>query len=255
MPPAGQRGPRTGEFPVPREFLSCVNLTRGRSSFFDNKGAVAGVFSVAAIVVFGAIITAIVLAKRRAARLQDEEDMTYFEKYPNPQENNRSASPTSFTGGFDNLNSTDTPMSHAATDAYPDRAMHYGLPTMAEYNQPQPMEINFNNAVDYPPGMAYNPAQYGGYEGAYGNAAAAQQYAGYQGGQQQQYAGGYEGGQQYAGGYDAAAAQQDAYYAQPSHSPTHPYANPSNSPRGAGAPAVQHYVQPGEDAGYYGEAR
>ena len=237
-----------------------------RSSFFDNKGAVAGVFSVVGIVAVGALITAVVLAKRRAARLQDEEDMAYFEKYPGPDAN-RSASPTSFTGtgtgvgvgGYDAADAShDAPLAHAATDAYPDRATHFGLPTMEEYAQPQPMDFS-NHGIDYPPGMsydptgmaynpagmaynpagmaynpagmAYNPAQYGGYEGGYGTGAV---------GVQQQ-------------------LQQDAYYQPPSRSPTHPYADPSNSMRVAGAPPVHqqqpHYAQqPGEDA-YYGEAR
>ena len=208
-------------------------------------------FSVVGIVAVGALITAVVLAKRRAARLQDEEDMAYFEKYPGPDAN-RSASPTSFTGtgtgvgvgGYDAADAShDAPLAHAATDAYPDRATHFGLPTMEEYAQPQPMDFS-NHGIDYPPGMSYDPTGM-----AYNPAGMAYNPAPY---------GGCEGG--YGAGAVGVQQQQDAYYQPPSRSPTHPYADPSNSMRVAGAPPVQqyqqqqHYAQPGEDA-YYGEAR
>jgi hypothetical protein len=172
----------------------------------------------------------VLYAKRRAARLQDEEDMTYFEKYtgPNggPDGGANSPSDMSYIGHRDeSLNEAPVAM-HAAVDAYPDRSMHYGLPTMEEYSQPQGMNINFSNGIDYPPGMAYNPNQYN-----------ANQYAGYD------------------EGYGHA---QQAFYEperlSPGPSSTHPFADPSNSPRMPRAPPVQHYASPSELISH-GEAR
>ncbi len=203
-------------------------------SFFDNKGAVAGTFAAAGAVVIGAIVVAVIIARRRAARLQDEEDMTYFEKYEGPNSANASAAndgsrtPTdpemSFVGqgGAHGMDVNDEPLAtHAASDAYPDRAMHYGLPSMEEYAQPQVMGLDFNSAVDYPPVTSYDPTQYAGYE-AYNPA----QYTGYD------------------GGY---AQPQQPYYAASyaPQMPAHPYANPTNSVRMTGAPPAQ----------FYGEAR
>ena len=216
-------------------------------SFFDNKGAVAGTFTTAGAAIIGIIVIAVVVAKRRAARLQDEEDMTYFEKYEGPNSTNGSAihdgtrTPTdpeaSFVGlsGGHGMDVNDEPVAtYAAPDAYPDRATHFGLPTMEEYAQPQAMGIDFSSAVDYPPGMSYDPTQYAGYEG-YNPA----QYSGHDGYNSAQNA-----------GYDNAYAQpQQPYYAAsypPQPMTAHPYANPTNSPRVAGAPPVQQL---------YGEAR
>ncbi|KAI1786650.1 hypothetical protein LXA43DRAFT_1098950 [Ganoderma leucocontextum] len=200
-------------------------------SFFDNKGAVAGTFSAAGVVIIGAIVIAIVFSRRRAARLQDEEDLTYFEKYEGPTSTNASAAndgshtPTepemSYMGhgGAHGMDVNDEPLAtYAAPDAYPDRTMHFGLPSMEEYAQPRAMGLDFGSAVDYPPEMSYNATQYAGYEGYNPT-----QYAGYD------------------GGY---AQTQQPYYASsyPAQTmPAHPYANPTNSPRMAGAPAVQLY--------------
>ena len=208
-------------------------------SFFDNKGAVAGTFSVVGVVALGGIIVAFLYAKRRAARLQDEEDMTYFEKYNGPSE--RASSPTDMSfiggaGGREDLN--DAPMAtHAAADAYPDRSMHYGLPTMDEYSTAQPMGLNFGTGVEYPPGTSYDPSAYGGYEGSYAPAA------------NQSYAP--------AANQNYAPATNQEYYdpnarRSPS-SPNHPYADPSNSPRHYAAPPVQQYYNPNEVV--HGEAR
>lgn len=201
-------------------------------SFFDNKGAVAGTFAVVGAVLIGIIIFAIIQAKRRAARLQDEEDMTYFEKYEStPASVNVSAvndgprTPTELEMSYPDHSSAremdvnDEPLAtHAAPGAYPDRATHFGLPSMEEYAQPQNMGLDFSSGVDYPPGTSYDPAQYIGYEG-YNSA----QYAGYEGtyAQPQQ--------PHYAASYPIQATQ------------AHPYANPTNSPRVPGAPPVQFY--------------
>lgn len=210
-----------------------VAAASGSKSFFDNKGAVAGTFAAVGAALIGAIIFAIVLAKRRAARLQDEEDMTYFEKYEStPASTNTFAvndgprTPTepemSYAdhGSARGMDVNDEPLAaHAAPDAYPDRAMHFGLPSMEEYAQPQNMGLDFSSAVDYPPGTSYDPTQYAGYEGYN-----PKQYAGYEG---------------------AYAQPQQPYYAAsyPVAQPiqAHPYANPTNSPRVAGAPPVQFY--------------
>ncbi|KAI0677026.1 hypothetical protein C8Q78DRAFT_61236 [Trametes maxima] len=201
--------------------------------FFDNKGAVAGTFSVVGIVAVGAIIVAILYAKRRAARLQDEEDMTYFEKYPNPHADGYDAHEASF--GNDQPGEAEI-MTHAAPGAYPDRSTHYGPSGMEEFSQAQPVDYSYTNTAGvgagahYPPGTAYARAQ-------------AQQ------GQQYQYD---------AYGTDYSTAQyQEAYYDTSRHSPSspsHPYADPRNSPRQDGAPAVQQPYASSHDLGH-GEAR
>ncbi|KAJ2985869.1 hypothetical protein NUW54_g10001 [Trametes sanguinea] len=109
--------------------------------------------------------------------------------------------------------------------------MHYGLPTMAEYTESQPMDFNYGATaatgaagVGYPPGTAYARAQ-------------AQQ------GQQYQYDGHQYDTQAGAYGADYSAQYQEAYY-DPRRSPnsaSHPYADPRNSPRADGAPPVQPY--------------
>lgn len=200
-------------------------------SFFDNKGAVAGTFSVVGVVVIGAIFVAYMYAKRRAARLQDEEDMTYFEKYTgnNTSSPHMPPSPTdmSFIGGPETLHNE--PMaSHAANDAYPDRSTHFGLPTMEEYSQPHTMGLNFNAGLEYPPNATYDPTQYSGYDGGYGT-----QQDGY-------------------------GSHPDAYYEgtrRSPTSPTHPYADPSNAARAVGAPRVQQQHYQHSEVVYHGEAQ
>ena len=242
--------------------MPSAHPTHPPSSFFQNTAAVATTFSIVGVLVLGGIILAVVLAKRRAARLQDEEDMTYFEKYnaggANPGEAyERSAGASSpnmsFTAGPnepEDLNDV-APTAHAANDAYHDRAMHYGA--QADYGLPQVQMTQADYAqgygygaaaMDFPP--TANVAGYGAYD--------ATQYAGYADG----YGAGYENQQ-----YVMPAQDQTPYAPYGSQaqdpiarerSPTHPYADPSNMSRAAGAPAVQqHYLQPDESA-YVGEA-
>ncbi|KAI0751522.1 hypothetical protein C8Q80DRAFT_1218238 [Daedaleopsis nitida] len=208
------------------------------NSFFDNKGAVAGTFAIVGVVALGGISVVILYMKRRAARLQDEEDLTYFEKYTPSGRENGTSSPTDMSfiggpGGREDLNAAPLE-AHAAVDAYPDRATHFGLPAMNEYASPQPMDLNFSHGVDYPPNAGhgveyppnmgqYNPAQYGGYEGGYG-----------------------------ATQYDATQEYYDPARRSPS-SPNHPYADPSNSSRTFNAPPVQQYYPTSEVV--HGEAR
>ncbi|KAI0637963.1 hypothetical protein C8Q77DRAFT_400936 [Trametes polyzona] len=195
------------------------NVSAAHKGFFDNKGAVAGTFSVVGVVALGAVIVGVLYAKRRAARLQDEEDMAYFEKY------NNGGNSDHFDGtgdlSFGNENPSEAPMTtHAAPGAYPDRSMHYGLPSMEEYAQPQHMDMSYGTAaamgagMEYPAGTAYARAQ----------------------AQQGQYQ--YDGYAAYNTGADYNAQYQEAYY-DPRHSPTHPYADPRNSPKAEGAPQVQ----------------
>ncbi|KAI0332415.1 hypothetical protein GY45DRAFT_1320921 [Cubamyces sp. BRFM 1775] len=196
------------------------DVSASSKGFFSNKGAVAGTFTVVGVVALGAVFVGIIYAKRRAARLQDEEDMTYFEKYNGPNTDNHDGGPGDLSFGNDNPSEAQI-MTHAAPDAYPDRSMHYGLPTMEEYTQPQPMNFSYDAAaagVGYPAGTAYARAQ--AQQGQY-------QYDGQTG----------------AYGADYSAQYQEAYYdprRSPS-SPTHPYADPRNSPRAEGAPPVQPY--------------
>ncbi|KAH9927168.1 uncharacterized protein BXZ73DRAFT_102756 [Epithele typhae] len=211
--------------------------------FFSNTPAVAATFSVAGIVALGAVIFGVVLHKRRAARLQDEEDMTYFEKYnpngaPTPNsasgnasENGGTRSPTamSFNGGPDPDNLNELPATTAAaTDAYPDRAMHYGNGYHYDYAHHQApaaaatmdyaRDRYGSHAVDYPPAAAagYDITQYPGYEG-----------------------------------------YVNQEYIPRVQSPNHPFADPSNMTRVAGAPQVtvtQHFHNADNHA-YHGEAR
>ena len=260
------------------------------------------------MLVIGGALVAIVLAKRRAARLQDEEDMTYFEKYTGENGNgsgagggaDRASSPTnmSFSAGVHEDDLNDLPVTaHAATDAYPDRAMHYGLPAFdgfAPAAAAAPHEASYGQAaahdaygqaaahdaygqaathdaygqaahapaeyagLDFPPNaqMGYDPSQYGGYVGGYGAGYEDQQYVM----PQQALEGQYVQQQQYAYGAQG-LQQQQQLTAQPpvdrvrSPSSPHPYADPSNMGRAAGAPPVQQYYGQHDEVVYEGEAR
>ena len=225
------------------------------------------------MLVVGGAILAVVLAKRRARRLQDEEDMTYFEKYTGNGssggiggERAGQQSPTnmSFAAGPEDLH--DLPATaHAAADAYPDRAMHFGLPAMEGYGQaaPEPM-IDFGYGagagVDYPPNATpydhtqydhaqYNHAQYDhaqydpGYGAAYG--------AGYENQQYEPQA--QQAGQTLPVQYGL-PQQQEPITRNRSPSSPHPYADPSNMAHAVGAPPVQQYYMPRDEVVYTGEA-
>ncbi|KAJ8494427.1 hypothetical protein ONZ51_g2328 [Trametes cubensis] len=124
------------------------DVSASSKGFFSNKGAVAGTFTVVGVVALGAVFAGVIYAKRRAARLQDEEDMTYFEKYNGPNTDNHDSGHGDLSFGNDNSSEAQI-MTHAAPDAYPDRS--------------------------YPAGTAYARAhaqqgqyQYDGQMGAYG---------------------------------------------------------------------------------------
>lgn len=194
-------------------------------------------FTIAGLIAVGGCFAVYFYFKRRAARLRDEEE-TYFEKYTAENANSSSnfqghttPEDMSFHGGLDNATLDEAPMTVAAADAYPDRATHFGLPTMDEYSSHQPMGLNFNSGVEYPPGMTYDPynqGQYGNYENGYN----------------------YNTGTDGQGYYDHHANAS----ARAPTSPTHPYANPSNSPVRAAAPPVQQQYYNAADV-TYGEAR
>ncbi|TCD69854.1 hypothetical protein EIP91_005931 [Steccherinum ochraceum] len=172
------------------------------TSFFDNKGAVAGTFFAVALVVIGLIVAGVSFLKRRRRRYRHEEDEVYFEKYhePSVQDNH---SPTLGSGVGDSSHDLSTQV-HARADAYPDRAIHHGWTPEAEYGNPQ------EYGVEYPPGTAYGNAQ-------------AQQA-------QYQYNGG--GGTAYAN-----ASQGYLTAARKSPGP-HPFADPHNASRAPAAPPV-----------------
>lgn len=95
---------------------------------------------------------------RRRARLRDEEDEVYFEKYRDPEPPFTSA-PTAPSGPSDtsyNISSATRPATH---DAYPDRSMHYGAPGGGQaYGNPHPQQYG----MEYPPNTAYAAAAQGG---------------------------------------------------------------------------------------------
>lgn len=138
-------------------------------SFSHNKGAVAAVATIASLIgvsIIGFIVFKVI---KRRSRLRDEEDDVYFEKYQDPDP------PFHGSGGVNessyNISSATQP---AATDAYPDRSMHYGN------TQPGQVYTDPNQyGIQYPPNTAYAaaaygaPYQYGSDNGPYGAAAAA----------------------------------------------------------------------------------
>ena len=147
---------RTGETST---LTNVAELTYG-GSFFSNKSAVAGVFSVVGIIgvlILIAIIQKIVRSRRRR---YDEED-TFINNEFKPQ-NDYADSPPASELGHGALQS--------ATDgAYPDRSTHYGL---SAYDDTQPRD----SIVEYAKGTAIaaarhqeGPYQYGGQTEAYGS--------------------------------------------------------------------------------------
>ena len=191
-------------------------------SFFDNKGAVAAVFTIVGLVGLAILIAVATIFMRRRARRQDVEDEIYFEKYQDP-------APTGHDDHYNNSNdfggmgqdATDV-ITHASPDSYPDRNVHYGntpSPNNQMYDYGNPQEYG----VEYPPGTAY--------------AAAAAQQGQYQYGvDQSQGQGAYGGGYN----YNNAGAGGDQYYnSQARTSPgPHPFADPSNVTRQTAAPPV-----------------
>ncbi|KAI0089118.1 hypothetical protein BDY19DRAFT_944247 [Irpex rosettiformis] len=150
---------------VPSE--TAVGAAAAGTSFSHNKGAVAAVATIASLI--GASIIGFIAFKliKRRSRLRDEEEDVYFEKYQDPDppfHGSGGANDTSY-----NISSATQP---AATDAYPDRSMHYGATQPAQDMYADPTQYG----IQYPPGTAYAaaahgaPYQYGGDNGSYGAA-------------------------------------------------------------------------------------
>lgn len=90
---------------------------------------------------------------QRRSRKRDEEEEEYFEKY---QEPSMQVSPSHHTDPDDstyNLASA-TAMMPARSDAYPDRALHYGT----QPEQEHPTQYVAPEEYEYPPGTAYAAA-------------------------------------------------------------------------------------------------
>lgn len=199
------------------------------SSFLQNTGAMAGVFTVVGVVGLAIISYIVYKIMRRRARSRDEEDDGFFEKYndPEPPLNNNNSNTT-----MEPLDSAyNVATVPAAHDAYPDRATHYGPSDggAAAYDYPQ------QYAAEYPPGTAYAAAQNGAqYE---------YQYAGQAGGYAGQ-EGGYAGQE---GGYAVAAAY--ASNTQAAYAPNGQAAYAPNGQAGY-APNNQAGYAPNNHAGY-----
>lgn len=188
-----------------------------KESFLKNKGAMAGVFTVVALVGVGIILAIINYAMIRRARRRDEEDTVHFEKFRDPEPRRQDPfSPTpDHLGQHDSAENFATVA--AAPDAYPDRSVHYGsnmAGTGAQY-----AETQYAGGLEYPPGTAY--------------ASAASQ----------------QGQYQYGG---LAPGSQPEYNAQARTSPTHPFADPHNRARPGMAPPVTQGYQP--ESAYLGDA-
>ena len=120
----------------------------------------AGVFGVAGVI--GAMILIFIIMKimQRRARQREEDEEEYFEKYQEPSVGGMHGSNSNNDSSW-NLASA-TAMAPARTDAYPDRAVHYGATEVTE-------DYGVSQAHDYPPGTAYAAAasgsqyQYTGY--------------------------------------------------------------------------------------------
>ncbi|OCH92158.1 hypothetical protein OBBRIDRAFT_791536 [Obba rivulosa] len=108
-------------------------------SFFDNKGAIAGTFTVVALLGAGAIAAITMYVMRRRHRLNDEEEEAYFEKLSEPGEYGNNSS---FFGGNPSA-------AEVATSVAPDQAARFGTADSAgSLDDPQVYPM------DYPPGTA-----------------------------------------------------------------------------------------------------
>ncbi|KAH8094807.1 hypothetical protein BXZ70DRAFT_1066131 [Cristinia sonorae] len=193
-----------------------AGATKG-TTFWDNKGAVAGTFFAVALAIIGLIVAAVLLWKRRRSRFRDEEDEIYFEKYHEPPVQD-SGSPT--LGNIPGLgDSSHDIATHARVDAYPDRAIHHGWAPQDDYAHPQAY------GMEYPPNTGYGGGQ-----------AQASQYA-------------------YAGQAGVGVSAQQGYSGQNRTSPgPHPFADPNNVARRGAAPPVGHSYSQDSHSVYSGSA-
>ena len=122
------------------------------SGFFNNKGAVGVTFSIVGIlgglaVIMGGLALMKRHRRRRRGRYEDEE---FFEKYPSDMNEPVPHIPPGFGSGSAEASITDFNMSAAPTDAYPDRAIHYGQSNAGAVLNP------VDYGIAYPPGAAHN---------------------------------------------------------------------------------------------------
>jgi len=133
------------------------------NGFFSNKAAVAGVFSAVGIVGL-LVVIAIVQKVIRSRRPRFDQEDTFFDKFDNgvkPQGDYSDSPPPSELGHGT--------LQTAVDGAYPDRSMHYGMPSTFDDSQPR------DSIVEYAKGTAIaaaryqeGPYQYGGEPGAHG---------------------------------------------------------------------------------------
>ncbi|EMD40908.1 hypothetical protein CERSUDRAFT_111494 [Gelatoporia subvermispora B] len=150
-PPAGQTtslptSPNQNQLPSSSAIGAAAETgisSASSKSFFDNKGAVAGTFTVVALLGVGAVAAIVMYVMRRRHRFDDEEEAAYFEKIPDANDFSNSSS---FLGGSPR---TTVPTTAAGTSAYPDRTTHYGTSANGDtMDDPQVYPM------DYPPGTA-----------------------------------------------------------------------------------------------------
>ncbi|KAI0796883.1 hypothetical protein C8Q75DRAFT_729721 [Abortiporus biennis] len=128
------------------------------NSFFSNKGAVAGTFTVVAIVALILLFTVVRWVMKRQRRRRDEEDDAYFEKYQ--EQDSATGNHNHYTTNLGGLGESAVDVTvPASTDAYPDRNVHYGA---GAYDQAQYDQTQYEQAYDYPQGTAYAAASQGG---------------------------------------------------------------------------------------------
>ena len=211
-------------------------------SFFANKGAVAGTFTAVGLVALAAIAAIGMHIMRRRSHAKDEEDAAYFEKYSSDHDDLTSNSPHGASVGDGAGATADAYYAHgknaslaqittpAASDAYPDRSLHYGYGDASA----SASGAATGAGVDLPPGTAYAAAanSQGTYQYPY-------QYP-YQSQSQAQYQSSYPYAAQSSYPYTAGNNDAAAYSSQERVSPgPHPFADPTNAVKSAGAPPVQ----------------
>ncbi|KII94624.1 hypothetical protein PLICRDRAFT_169361 [Plicaturopsis crispa FD-325 SS-3] len=120
------------------------------SGFFENKGAVAGTFTVVGLVGAGIVIfiAVTILRRRQRIRRQDEDDV-YFDKFePTSHVTEDPFGNNGLGGGGLGPSSTDLATVPADHTAYPDRGIEHGV-------EQYPMD---EYGIGYPPGTAYAAA-------------------------------------------------------------------------------------------------
>lgn len=99
---------------------------------------------------------------QRRSRKRDEEEEEYFEKYQEPSVQVSPSHHTDHNDSTYNLASA-TAMMPARSDAYPDRALHYGTQPEQDYN----VQYVAPEESEYPPGTAYAAAAQSGVQYQY----------------------------------------------------------------------------------------